>query len=82
MWFGVSGKSSLVFDDWHVRGLEFNKAFVPVNAVVNSSSATSALPSTAFTARFATLIIVSCTPPKCGASGGLKCHMTPLFAVD
>ena len=63
-------------------GLEFNKASAPVNAVVNSLSLTCALPNTAFTGRFAALIIVSCTPPKCGASGGLKCYITPLFAVD
>ena len=56
-WVGVSGISSSGFADWYVRGLEFNNASAPVNAVV-----TSALSNTAFTARFAALIIVSCTP--------------------
>ena len=30
----------------------------------------------------ADLIIDSCSPPKCGASGGVKCQTIPLFDVD
>ncbi|KAH3830640.1 hypothetical protein DPMN_103885 [Dreissena polymorpha] len=32
-------------------------------------------------ALLADLVIVSWIPPKCGANGGLKCHLTPLFAA-
>ena len=50
----------------------------PMIAVISSSSVTSVLPSIALIALFADLIIVSCTPPKCGAIGGLKFHLRPL----
>jgi hypothetical protein len=53
------------------------RASVPVNAVNSSSSVISAFPYIAKIAYFAALIIVSCTPPKCGANGGLKCHVIP-----
>ena len=33
-------------------------------------------------ALFADLVNDLCTPPKCGADGGLKCHCIPLFAID
>ena len=36
----------------------------------------------ALLAFFADLIMDSCAPPKCGASGGLKCHWIPFFALD
>ena len=64
-----------------MRSLEFSNASTPVNAVTNSLSFTSVFLSTAFIARLPASIIDSCTPPKCGACGGLKCHMTPLLAV-
>ena len=54
----------------------------PIIAVVSSSSLMSALPSMAFIAFFADLIIVSWTPSKCGASCGLKCQVTPSLAMD
>ena len=54
----------------------------PIIAVISSSSFMSAFPRIALIARFADFIMASCTPPKCGASGGLKCHFTPLFAAD
>ena len=48
------------------------KALSSIIAVVSSSSFMSALPSIAFIAFFADLTMVTRTPPKCGASGGLK----------
>ena len=48
-------------------------------AAINSSTVISACASIALMAFFADLIIDSCAPPKCGASGELKCHFTPLF---
>ena len=51
----------------------------PVNAVISSSSVTKLFDKIADTAFFAAFIIVSCTPPKCGASGGLKYHLIPFL---
>ena len=42
----------------------------------------SVFPSMALIDFFADLIIASCTQPKCGASGGLKCHTILLFEID
>ena len=53
-----------------------------MTAVISSSSLISAFPRIALIARFADFIMDSCTPPKCGANGGLKCHLTPLCATD
>ena len=81
-WFGVMGVSSERLADWYVKGLEFMSASAPVNAVISSSSVTSADPNIAKVTLFADLITVSCTPPKWGAHGGLKLHLMPLLAAD
>ena len=74
--------SSCGLADWYVSGQELTSASAPVSAVINSSSVMSAFPSTALSDLLADFIIDSCTPPKCGASGGVKCQTIPLFDVD
>ena len=78
-WFGVEGVSSSGFEIWYVRGREFNRPSVHVNIVTNSSSLTSVFRAIALIAFFADFIMLSWTPPKCEAKGGLKFHLIPLF---
>ena len=81
-WFGVNGVLSAGLADWYVNGREFISASAPTMAVINFSSVMSAFPRMALMAFFAAFIMVSCAPLKCGASGGLNVHVTPLFAID
>jgi len=64
-----------------VKGLQFSRLSTPMKIVSNSSSLTSASPSTAKIARFADLIIDSKTPPQHGAAGGFHFQLTPLLDV-
>ena len=82
-WFGVNGTTSAGCDDWYVNGLLLIKPSAPTKAVRSSSSHHLYLhsPICFWSLFLAALTIISWTPQKCGAAGGLNDDWISLFLV-
>ena len=76
-WFGVNSGSSLESSLTVVRGLELSRLSTPMEIVSNSSSFTSAPPSTAAITRLVNFVIDSKTLPACE----FQFNVTPLLEV-
>uniref|UniRef100_A0A8D8JI75 (northern house mosquito) hypothetical protein n=1 Tax=Culex pipiens TaxID=7175 RepID=A0A8D8JI75_CULPI len=76
---GVNGSRSLGSSDIGVSGLELRQPSTWTSNVLRSSAVTGVSPIVFNNSFFVDLTAASQRPPKCGALGGLKCHLIPWF---
>lgn len=77
---GINAVRSAGSSDSALKGLEFRQSSICVSSVAISSYANVAFPMILLKWCFVALTAASYRPPKCGADGGLKRHLTLLSA--